>query len=338
MRGESMKNWSKDIVLLLTLLMVVSVGLSIMHSVPARAQLNDNTIDTDNKSDDFYQAIARAQTLHTDIEPLPAPPTPLKMSLFQEKNDLGEDDLNIQRILLNSRSVEKIVERLSAYPIDQVLAYTHMILANIGTNFKPKDKEELIAALVTQYNDLRFFDFLLEFDALQKAAPFLFVAANAGYAGITDQLIQWLEQQEKKYKSNKSIYQYLNSMIIKSLEYALEQNNIEAFNHMLKQNIDLDKNTANALLWRAVNKQKNPVFVPLLIANGANVNYDHNGATLLVRAAQNNDPSMVRALLALGAKVNYIADVEVGSALQQVISKPKYLTIEMLLRGAGAKE
>jgi len=129
---------------------------------------------------------------------------------------------------------------------------------------------------------------------------------------------------------------FLTRLNDRTFESAIDDDDLESLELLVTKKLRITPKQAAYLLWYAIDKNKNTNFVPFFVKRGANVNYiDSQGNSLLIRAVENNNEAMTRALLETGAIVDLVANPAIGTALQITIERG-YSSIEFLLREYGA--
>lgn len=123
-----------------------------------------------------------------------------------------------------------------------------------------------------------------------------------------------------------------------SFNKAIDMGDLERFKALITQGLRPTKKHASALLRQVVLQSRSPEFVTILIKElGADPNYAHdNKRTILMEAVEENNHSMVRALVTEGADPNLVLDAAIGSAKQLSFQKG-YSEIDLIFSGLKKK-
>jgi hypothetical protein len=238
--------------------------------------------------------------------------------------------------LVESRSREKIVESLTDISAPQALAVVKKIVAESPlTSLTPDDCIQIIYGVMRAYPvevQYQFLDLILAYPQLAQAIPLVFIAAKSSYPQVIPTIVQWAEQQLSKMSE-------LADSVYKGLAYAVKHNALQEVQiiHDAVSSI-FTPQVATRLLWVALSAHTSPDLVTYLVKTGkADITSSENGRTLLVRAVEVHNLSLVKTLIGLGAAIHSFADPAVGTPLQVAIEKG-YTDIELYLRSQGARE
>jgi len=307
-----MANERPDVHLMLTILVVFSVSVGILHGRKKNKTLSTH-IDVHNTS------LQGVETLSPD------------------------EAYDYLHSLLFSGNVDRLAQTIVQFHSSILVELLEKIIVGEDLPLTNEEKLSLLLAIAMQLQGKKgvqftVFDLLLMHQDIQVNQPVLLVAARSRYADVIPVLISWIKERQKneQYKKYKK---FLVSMVPKALESAVDENNVTALDVMIGKKVRLEPKQASKLLWSVVVNKKDTAFVPFLVQRGrADINFVGDGKrTLLIKATENNDPDMVRVLLEEGADVVTVVAPAVGSALQRAIDE-EHTQVEILLRGYGARE
>lgn len=275
------------------------------------------------------------QDMITSVQNAVVPPS--APSLFPAEGFSTEGALSHLSPLITSGSVEKIGELLASLPIEQAEKIVVQIIDNQSLPLDRDDRIQLLSNLAFLHKSDpvkqgRFFTILIENKQFHDGEPLLFAIAAGDYQKVIPDLLEWLDG----YDPN-----IVKVIAQDAINYAIEHNKFAEFDRLYNYGIFIPPHQATTLLWEAVDRDNNYLFITRLIEAGANVNtvYEKDGKkyTPLILAAKRNNVRVVKELLKAGADVNLIPDPAVGSALQVAVVK-KFGEIDLLLREHGARE
>jgi hypothetical protein len=128
----------------------------------------------------------------------------------------------------------------------------------------------------------------------------------------------------------------LNQWADRSIDMAIEQDDIDLLKGLAAAGIEITPAKASALLYRVASENKKAAFVPLLVEQfKADSNYTpDNRHTPLIKAVQQNNRNMAKALLKQGAQAEQVLDPAVGSA-RQIAFEQGHIPIELILKNIG---
>lgn len=262
--------------------------------------------------------------------------------------ELKED--NDEQEISNQQLIADVTPQLYLKSLDHIIAYVRrapipftqeldllrsLITTAISQGFNNSDIVNLLFGVAQGYSahatELeQIFDlFLLIPGLLYKTNPMV-IAGKRGYNQVLKSFNAWLLKKPDLLALQKKYIKH-------ALLYALQKNDadlLRAINDDVKR---LTSQDARFLLWHAVDSGHGADLIADLIRFGADINFVHKGKTPLMQAIMQNNARMVQALIAQGADVNAIADLEIGSPLQQAVEQ-RNLAIENMLRAAGAHE
>lgn len=199
------------------------------------------------------------------------------------------------------------------------------------------DKVKIIYGMVMHAESKKsiqyeWLDLFLKYPSLHLQTPVLLTLARSSYVDAIGLLIAWGKDRQKNPAYNGVLSQYVQQAFIS----AIEDNDYAAIEILFSKKVRIDQPKASELLWYIVENNKNSRLISLLVHHAqADVNYTHNGKTLLIAAVEKNNLASVRALLDEGVVVDRVINNEVGTALT-IAMKHNYHGVEMLLREYGA--
>jgi len=256
-----------------------------------------------------------------------------------------EDGLALVHPLVMSISIEKIIELLKQFPPDISYNISKQTVGKKESPLSKQDKEQLIFGLAHEFKEKptvqkNLFALLFELDKKVEPIQLLHVA-RCEYNPIIPIFIQWATEQQKEHPE-------LEDIALKSLYSAIDENDAKALKVLIESGISISKKQSSDLLWHAIKNNKNSGFVPFLAEQGANLSVSKEGHTLVTKATEQNNKTIVESLIAvlekqgtpknkIAAYINRVADPQVGSALQ-IAFQNGYTDLELYLREQGGRE
>lgn len=241
-----------------------------------------------------------------------------------------------------AQGTKKMVDFISRLPVEQQVRILKTIVADQQSALTPEHKMTLGLGLAAARADAGQRSALLQIilnSPLSAKTPLLYIAAANKYENIASSILSQIPAEQKE------------QTIFKALLHAIENNNLTAFERLITALKNISSDSATQLLWAVLELNKDAQFVPLLVAQKADVNKPKGPKTPLVAAVDNQNVEMIQMLIDKGADVNKFADPAVGTPLQRVMSNSRRIekqndanykkaatTIELLLRQHGAKE
>lgn len=317
-----------DILLLLGCLFIFSCGIGWFHVGKRTQSMSLQTLI------DIAQVTSEQQgdALRTNLETL----TDTEIIMYL-------------KVLIASRSVEKIVDTLIDIPIDRAIKIFKLIVEQPSTALLPWDKKELLVLLASTYKNQKDQDALLrlsqEMPLLQADGPLLITSAHLDdHKTLIPLVYNW-------YKRTATA-QEVEHTIARAYHHSIKKNAPELFIRMAQSGVPISTQLATDLVHQVVTSNTNPVFISLI----APFKPDWNGVnaqkrTPLIEASMKAQYEMVQALLQVGVDPNWMPDPLIGTALQNVmkliLSKDsskdaadikKLVDVELLLRNNGARE
>lgn len=317
-----------DIFLLLGCLFLFSCGIGWFHVGKKGQQISLQTLV------DVAQTVINQQSRGQD-------------TILSELSD--EEILIYLKVLIASRSVEKIVDNLKGLPVEKALHIYTMIAQQGSSALLSWDRKELLVLLAASYIDQAEQDAVLSASErlaeLQKDGPLLVTAAHLDdYRTLIPLVYGW-------YKRTHTPSQ-VEEMTAKTYEHVIAKNASDHFKRLVEYGVPITQKMATRLVHYVVDNKKDAQFITLLSAfNPDWNNHGPDGVTPLIKASRDSNYSLVDALLKAGVDPNFRANDLIGSALQNVMrlvlnkdSKKdvyeirKLIEIELLLRSYGAFE
>ena len=235
--------------------------------------------------------------------------------------------------LIVSRNIPLVAQVITQFPDKMTKNLLQKIIENKEIPLTPHEALQLLFGLAYHFSEKKamqfsLFDLLFTYPNIQKDEPPFLVLARSSYHDIIPEFIQWVKMQEKVAQNKK----FLTRLNDRTFERAVDDNDLESLELLVTKKLRITPQKATYLLWYAVDKNKNTNFIPFFIKCGANVNYvDSQENSLLIRAVENNNEAMTRALLEAGTIVNLVANPIIDTALQIAVEHG-YSSIELLLR------
>lgn len=267
-----------------------------------------------------------------------------QMGIEVLQDDPDEQDVNNQQLIddiapqLYLKSLDYIIEyiRKAPIPFAQELDLLRSIVAiSISYGFTNSDITNLILGVAQGYATYsseqdQILDVLLSVPGLLYKTNPIVIAAKRGYIVALKGFNLWLSGRSELANLQKKYTKH-------ALLYAFQKNDVHLLDIINAEVKSITPQDATFLLWYSVDSGQGTKLIPDLIKLGGNINFVHKGKTPLIQAVMNNNSLMVQELVSNGADVNGIADLEIGSPLQQAIEH-RNLDIEAILRIAGAHE
>lgn len=257
---------------------------------------------------------------------------------------------------IQSESMEDLVAILAVVPSSHVDSLRAVIIYLLEQSLLPiNDIVILIVGLADHYYDDQravelLFNIMLEKPILQKTAP-LYLAADTGFSKAIPLLIQW---SKKAQQDNNALKNWLSSFLNQAVLDIAENNNKQALHTLIQAGVSLSKAQLSQLLWHAVTHADNNDLIDYVLSHKVDVNYHHEGHTILMQALRSYDVAIIQKLVDAGAEFNVSIDPKIGTILQLIFTmqnqelknkKPGYKVrvqhlqkIEDYLRSKGARE
>jgi ankyrin repeat protein len=243
-------------------------------------------------------------------------------------------------VLIQSHSINDMAQTLAELPVQQARALIKELIQNGTVELTVEEKLHLLLAIAANYSQSsaeqkEIFNLLLEHASLFNSFSPVYYAATHGYSSLIASIAAWSEEQ----KNHEAITALLINGVFTGLQRAIEHNNLQAAQNIVAQKVPITKDQATELLWSAVKTAKNPAFVPLLQAQGADINFVFKGYSLLHAAVETKNLELVKAVRQANSRgdINVVYAPEVGTALQLAVGMG-LADIDEYLRSQGARE
>lgn len=233
-------------------------------------------------------------------------------------------------------SVGKMADTIAQSPFDQQMRIFNQVLKNQSSVLGPEEKVELglelLAKRVAAPEQKAVLGAIIAFPGVLKV-PLLYIAIEKKQEKTVPKIVRYYQNKEAELQKN----------IYESLLYALKQDNLKTFARLIEAVGGIPSQMATKLLWDILQEKKDAQYVPVVVAQKADINNVKEGKTPLITAIDTDNVEMVQMLLDKGALPNKFADPAIGTPLQRARAMQKKLngqnaTIELLLRQHGAKE
>ncbi len=199
------------------------------------------------------------------------------------------------------------------------------ILHNKTIVLSDEQKVQLLVAILAHEKDTKKQKIIIDRLRRYFSEYPLFVAMVPHYTKIIPRIIASLNNKQGK--------EQLASWVKQSLQAILKRDDVDLLTALYDAGMPFDAIQASPLLYQLVSENKKSAFIPFFIQQlKADINYSPDGSrTPLIKAVEQNNLPMVKALLAQGADPDQILDSKMGSA-RQVAFERSYTPIELILR------
>ncbi len=223
----------------------------------------------------------------------------------------------LKPFLFSHRKVEMLSNAINNFPENLIHELASMIIYDIRSPLTKDDKRELLFMLACQHStnkalQFKLFDLVVDSQVLDRHTPLLLDVAKSNCAAVLPILLAWT-----KHKKIKELIKWGGgrntqaSLIHDALYGAIAENDLHILEMLNAYGVRIEPEQASNLLVRVIYDQKNIDFIPFLIKRGANVNIiGPDNYTLLSKAVFNNDIVAARILLESGANINATSDAE----------------------------
>lgn len=235
-----------------------------------------------------------------------------------------------------SHSVKTMGNFIGKLPFAQELRILAKILNGQTSALSPEEKVELSLELVIKRSAVQeqkmLLDTLMNYAGVLKT-PLLYIAIDKQQIKAVPIIVQYFRNNPAQLQENS----------YNALLHSIKQNNLKNFAQLVAALGGISKDMATRLLWDLLPENKDAQFIPVLVAQKADLNSAKDGKTPLIAAVDSGNVEMVQMLLDQGALPNKFADPAIGTPLQRELHKDskvkgKNSTIELLLREHGARE
>lgn len=248
--------------------------------------------------------------------------------------------------LIRAESEDQIVvamKNLSFEKVKQILAY-------VLESSLPRDLKIQIVLGISQYymhskhEQHIVLSMINSTTELEQGVPLLAVAARSSYPALIIDLLEWNKDKKKQ-------------LVDDALAYLLKIRDLDQFKIVNQYAKIIDAQEASKFLWQAIGLRSPTEFIQYFIDQGADIEQEKDGRTVLVSAVEHLNRPAVELLIKtaqedkkrdLGKMVNRFVDVHVGTplqiakAVQHDVNRPAKdkkiaAEIEVVLRKHGAK-
>jgi len=330
-----MKIKNYDIVILLSTLLIFSVGIGFLYSAKNNNQTpKSKTIKTQ----------VETGLVSTIPEPPKAPPAPYATKQEEAPSKI-EHVFTLEEIFdyiidwAKAASDDSIIEFLEEEcPKDKIVEVIQKIVDEHISDLSRKGVLNIIFSLAKHFKDDKniqdqLFNVLIKNDSLAlKKPPILVVAVQTKHKDLIPDLLNFAKRNLEKVKTKE--------MDKKALLYAAK-NDIPEYLESLHENIEkITADMASELLFELVKANKSGKSIPFLVKIGADINYhdDKTNLTILMHAIKNQNLDLIKKIVEAGADVKKPSkDKKIGYPLQ-LARELGNLEIEMYLREKGARD
>lgn len=250
-----------------------------------------------------------------------------------------DEALEMVQPLIESDSLEKVVQEVQGTTLDKMIPIITKILENTENSFDRNDKLEFILGVAAGYTKPKertiMLDFILDqrFPELRTGEPILYVAALSSYPQVIPMIKEWYSKRVSKQSNRNALKEALE---VNAINMAIKKKDLIALQTMQHNGVSMPKERVSKALHEAINDMAGHDIVAYFLDQGADINYGIAGYTPLMRAIENKDLDTVKLLIERGADANTIIDNAVGSALQ-IASAKELVFIEAYLIEHGAE-
>lgn len=286
-KGDRMKKKVYDVTLLLTVLLLFSASLGVLHG--RKALYPASTIDV---GDDIARIIL---TL--------------------------DDALDYLDPLIMAANLDAIARIMHQFEDSVFFPTLHALIHGERRHLTPEQKIQLLLALIVHdkeydprlspmpYKQSKQNIFINQLARYFAEYPVLYDATQYYGAAITP-IIAWGKRHD--------MARVVTRWIERSLEAAIDHGDVQNLQALMRYGIYPTKRMASELLHRVVVESQLVDFVAILVGDAkANPNYSPDKKhTILMKAVQAKNVPMIRALVSVGARPDLMLDPAVGSAKQ----------------------
>ena len=301
-----MKHKSVDIDLLLSALLLFSALIGLLYSSRLMAEAAPTT---------------QASAATTEAKPAVA----ASSATVSQEPDNGlatvsaDEALEILQPLIESESIEPLVEEVAKMPLDKITPIIENILGNEEQLFDRSDRLQILFGIADGYKTLEdkkhILDFIIDprYRYMRDGNPIMYIAATSSYPQIIPVIKEWYSKKVAK-QFNKDVLR--DQLEMNALVHAVEQKDLNALTIMKKYGVDMTKKRMGILLHDAVRYKVGRDIIEFLLGQGADVNYALGDYTPIMEAVNNNDLDTVKLLVERGADPSKVVNNAVGNALE----------------------
>ena len=221
--------------------------------------------------------------------------------------------------LIESESIEPLVEEVVKMPLDTITPIIENILGNDEQLFDRSDRLQILFGIADGYKTLEdkkhILDFIIDprYRYMRDGNPIMYIAATSSYPQIIPVIKEWYSKKVAK-QFNKDVLR--DQLEMNALVHAVEQKDLNALTIMKKYGVDMTKKRMGILLHDAVRYKVGRDIIEFLLGQGADVNYALGDYTPIMEAVNNNDLDTVKLLVERGADPSKVVNNAVGNALE----------------------
>lgn len=236
-----------------------------------------------------------------------------------------QDTIDLITPLLLSKSFDAVAQALHQFDQSVIVGTVEKISADSGYDLNSQERAQLLLNLIEHIPDKiiskKIFSVLKENHAQD---PIYSYALLEKVPHAIKLIHKWAK------KSDKSVDEVWAQQ---SLSYAIERNEVELLDQLYAHNVRSTPQFASQLLHNVVSQDGDVAFVPLLVRTmDADPNFSPDGKSIiLIKAVEQQNEPMVRALLEAEADPEKMVDEKVGTA-RQIAFEKGLVSIEALLR------
>jgi len=252
-----------------------------------------------------------------------------------ETNISAERMYQEMQSLFFSHNINLIVKAISQLKYPLICQFIQKLIEDDTTDLSDQEKVTIIYGIaVSQKRNVQYelLDFFIKYPSLHAQTPILLTLAHSVYADHIPLLIAWGKDRQKTENRTGLLANYAEQ----AFATAVKNNDDYGVTTLFNKKVRIAQAKACELLWDIVENNRNGSLISLFINHAqADVNYVHQGKTLLIKAVEQDNIEMVRTLLDKEAVVDRVADGDMATALS-VAMKHNYQAVEQLLREYGA--
>lgn len=235
-----------------------------------------------------------------------------------------QDAIDYLQPYLMSGNIDAVAKAIGEFADPLLVTVVDTILQNKTITLSDRQKVQLLAAILIFDTNKQKQKMIMEHLVHYFSSYPLFTVLVPHYTKAVPRIVSWFQTHNK---------QQLISWIKKSIQAAIDQDDVEMLSTLYDVGMPFDMVKSSSLLYRVVRENKKPAFVPFLIHQlKADIKYSPDSRyTPLIKAVEQNNIAMVKALLEQGADPDHIVDAKIGNA-RQVAFERGYAPIELILK------